>query len=320
MIQGAGQIGNNGLPLLNQATIDANQPGSPLLLNANLITNQGLLEATGGAALQVNTTVINQATSIASIGAGSNVQFFNGAAIEGGTLSTTGRRDAGVVSGNNLTLDGSSHGPLTIAGIYTAPDNTDTFINGTLNNTGLMQMNTTGNNTVFVMNGPVMLQGGGTLTMTETGGGTTVINQENGGTLTNVNNLIQGAGQIGNNGLLLINQATINANEPGSPLLMNASLITNQGLLEATGGATMQINTTVANQGSTILSSGTGSNVQYFNGAAIEGGTMNTAGGATMGVANGNNLTLDGSSHGALTNAGVLHRAGQHRHVSFRAR
>ncbi len=71
------------------------------------------------------------------------------------------------MSGNNLTLDGSSHGPLTIMGIYTAPDNTDTFISGTLNNTGLIQMTTAGNNAVFVMNGPVTLQGGGTLTMTE---------------------------------------------------------------------------------------------------------------------------------------------------------
>ncbi len=305
LIQGAGQIGNNGLVLVNLATINANQASDPLLMNSNLITNYGLLEATAGATMQFDTTVINQGANIVASGANSVVQFYNGTAIEGGTISTGSGGTLGVAGGNNVTLDGTSHGPLTIAGVFTAPDNTGTFVNGTLNNTGLIQMTSASNNTDLVINGPVTLEGGGTVTMTRTSNGTTLINQESGGALTNVNNLIQGAGQIGNNGLVLINQATINANEPGSPLLMNSNLITNHGLLEATGGAVMQFDTTVVNQGTTIQASGTNSTIQFFNGAVVEGGTISTTDGGTLGVAGGNNLTLDGTSHGAITIAGV---------------
>ena len=209
IIQGAGQIGNNGLVLTNQAVgiINANST-KPLLINSNSVTNQGLMEATAGGTLQINTTVVNAGATISSLGSGSNVQFFNGADIEGGTFNTSGGGVLGAANGNNLTLDGASHGAITNAGVLSAPDNTDTFVSGTMNNTGSIQMTTAGNNIVIlVMNGPVTLQGGGTLTMTEgTTGGTTVINQENSGSLTNVNNLIQGSGQIGNNGLVLTNE------------------------------------------------------------------------------------------------------------------
>ena len=72
---------------------------------------------------------------------------------------------------------------------------------------------------------------------TASGGGNTFLEQAVGGlTLTN-HNTIQGAGIIGNSGLTLINQGTINANSSGQTLILQSWRdLTNRGLMEATNG------------------------------------------------------------------------------------
>ena len=108
-------------------------------------------------------------------------------------------------------------------------------------------MNAAANGTALSMVGPVILTGGGTVTITN---GNALIRQDTGGSsLTNVNNKIVGAGQVGNNGLTFINQAAglVNANSPGNALLLNATGVINQNLFEATGGGILQVNVTVNN-------------------------------------------------------------------------
>src|SRR5450631_2182323 len=85
---------------------------------------------------------------------------------------------------------------------------TDLFISGPqIINAGTFGLN----NGLIGLNASTALSGGGTVTVT---GG--IIEQLAGGvTLTNTNNLIQGSGTIGNSGLALNNQATINANVLG---------------------------------------------------------------------------------------------------------
>ena len=191
-----------------------------------------------------------------------------------------------------------------------AANNSATILAGTISNSGVIQIAAAGNVTELQVSGGqnVLLTGGGTVTMSSSGNGTPLINQTSGGsTLTNVNNLIQGQGQIGNNGMALINQAggTINANAAG-PLLINASTVTNQHLLEATGGGTLQINTTVSSPGGAIAGTGTGSAVQFSSGTTIQGGTLSTSGGAVMGTVASNTVTLDGSTgSGPVNNAGT---------------
>ena len=68
-------IGNNGLTLINQATIIANSTGGPLttalLLDGGPITNQGLMEATNSGILQLEgVTVNNNGGNITANGAG----------------------------------------------------------------------------------------------------------------------------------------------------------------------------------------------------------------------------------------------------------
>jgi hypothetical protein len=128
---------------------------------------------------------------------------------------------------------------------------------GTINNQGNIQVGGS-----LVLNGDTVLQGGGTVTPGGTGAfldGTHV--------LTNVNNTIQGAGQIGDSTFgfpTLVNGAagTINANISGQTLGVKGIAVTNAGLMEATGGGTLDLQpgfgaiTNVNNIGGTIAANG----------------------------------------------------------------
>ncbi|MFY9730290.1 MAG: SBBP repeat-containing protein, partial [Candidatus Acidiferrales bacterium] len=201
-IQGVGQIGNNGLALANQSggIVNANG-GGVLLLNAATITNQGLLESTTGT-LQITTGTNNAGGTISATGTGV-VQFLSGSTIQGGAVSAAGGGVLGTGANQTVTLDGSTHGALTIAGVYSGANNSTTVVTGAISNTGSIQVAATVNTTLISVSGGVTLTGGGSITLSSASGGTPVINQAAAGaTLTNVNNLIQGVGQIGNNGLI----------------------------------------------------------------------------------------------------------------------
>ncbi len=227
-IQGEGIIGNNGLTLLNQSggTINANSTGGALIttltLDSTNVTNIGLLEATNSGVLNLNGITVNNAGgNITANGAGTTVQFFGSAVIQGGTLNNNGGT-LGTPANNVATLDGTTQGPLTINGTYTSDLNSQTFLLGTINNNNLQLDGGGGTNSVLFVGSNVTLQGGGTVTLSTTasGGGNAIIEQSVGGlTLTNVNNTIQGEGIIGNNGLTLVNKATIDANSTGGALI-----------------------------------------------------------------------------------------------------
>ena len=306
-IQGAGIIGNGGLTLVNKATINANSSGQALTLNGGGgITNTGLLEATSGGFLQISGTTVNNAGGSVTANAGGTVQLLGSAMIQGGTLNNNGG-----TLGNRYRergLFGREHrcSAITIKGTYTSDLNTDTYLLGTINNNNSFQLNGGGGSNTIVLadSSNVMLQGGGTVTMSIAGGGgSALIEQAVGGvTLTNVDNTIQGAGVIGNGGLTLVNEATINANSSGQALTLNGSGgITNTGLMEATSGGFLQISGTTVNNAGGNITANSGSTVQLFNNAIIQGGTLNNNGG-TLGTPVNSVAYLDGStSAGAIT-------------------
>ncbi len=316
LIQGAGEIGYNGLAVVNAAAgvINANISGQDLYMNPAGLTNQGLLEATNGGILQLagGVNFNNTGAHITSSGTGSTVELLGGPTIQGGTLTTAAGGTFGIlVSGNNATLDASSHGAITIIGTYSITNNTSTYVEGTINNTGVIQITAGTTTAALIVEGNVSLTGGGTVTMSTTGAGGAYIYQYGGSTLTNVNNLIQGAGEIGYNGLAVVNQASgvidSNGTPSGSALYLNPSSLTNQGLLEATNSAVLQLagGENFNNSSGNILANGSSSMVQLLSGPTIQGGTLTTTGGGTLGtLVSGNNATLDGSTHGAITIVG----------------
>ena len=164
-----------------------------------------------------------------------------------------------------------------------------------------------GSNSVLLIDSAnVTLQGGGTVTMSNSGGGgDAIIDQAVGGeTLTNVNNTIQGTGIIGFNGLTVVNEATINANVSGQTLTLESMTggLTNTGMLEASNGGTLYFDgVTVNNAGGGTITANAGSTVQLVGGTTIQGGTL-TNNGSFFGTPAGNSALLDGSTAaGAIT-------------------
>ncbi|MGC1583875.1 MAG: choice-of-anchor D domain-containing protein [Candidatus Acidiferrales bacterium] len=316
-IQGMGIIGYNGLTVINGAagTMDANTPAGALYLSVAGLTNQGLMEATSSGVLQLvgGATFNNAGAHITSNGTGSMVEFLSSPIIQGGTLTTVNGGALGtLVSGNGGTLDASTHGAITLIGTYSITNNTNTYAVGTLNNTGVIQVNADNTTAALITNGNLTLTGGGTVAMATTGNGGSAYVYQNVGstTLTNVNNTIQGTGIIGYNGLAVVNGAAgiINANLSGSALYINPTALTNQGLMEATNGGVLQLvgGAIFNNSGAHITSNGSGSMVEFLSSPTIQGGTLTTVNGGALGnLVGGNNVTLDGNTQGPITIVGT---------------
>jgi hypothetical protein len=295
-IQGYGFIGDGGLTFINQATVNANSSGNTLTLNGTggVTNTNAVLEATNGGTLVITTPVSDQNGKI--ISSGGTVNIIGGIAIQGGTLS-----GAGLETTSSAVLDGSTFGALTLSAdaVWNSGHGTTTFVTGSIVNQGTINLAAGGGtNAILSLNGNTTLTGGGTITLNSGDNNGSVYIQQPAAnlTLTNVDNLIQGYGIIGNGGLTFINQATVNANSSGNTLTLNGSggVTNTSAVLEATNGGTLVITTPVSNQNGKIISSG--GTVDIIAGIPIQGGTLSGAGLETTASA-----VLDGSIYGALT-------------------
>ncbi len=315
-ISGIGSLGAGQLGIDNRAAgvINANNASGTLYLQGNGsngsgnltgVSNAGLAEATNGGTLQVNNTTVTQ-TGAGSIQAkdGSTVTLA-GSTINGGVLTTTGSgvmQTSGTNSLNNVTLSTGS--------TLTARDQTTTYLGGTVNNQGTVNLNS--------FYGSELRVGAGATT-TLTGGGTISMNGQNAtirdadaatGVLVNMNNTISGIGNLGNGQLGIDNRAAgvINANNSSGTLYLqgngsngsgNLTGVSNAGLAEATNGGTLQVNnTTVTQTGAGSIQAKDGSTVTLA-GSTINGGVLTTTGSGVMqtsGTNSLNNVTLSTGS------------------------
>ena len=318
-IQGAGQIGNTQMGLNNQATINANIGGSganPLIIDpAGTGSNTGTLEATNGGTLELQSPFNNTGGKIQAVGAGSTVLLGPDTSFSGGTLTTSGGGIVGVANNTSsehaATLEGMTN-TVTNAGTFEVFDGGAVVLDGTISNTGSILMKGASASTLLDVSGPThaaSLTGGGTVTMSNSANNTIGVF---GGGLTNVNNTIQGAGQIGNTQMGLNNRATINANVGGSganPLIINiAGTGSNTGTMEATNGGTLELQASFNNTGGMIEAIGTGSTVILGPDTSFNGGTFTTSGGGVIGVTTTSSehaATLEGLTN-IVTNSGTF--------------
>ncbi|HEY6343447.1 MAG TPA: PEP-CTERM sorting domain-containing protein [Bryobacteraceae bacterium] len=298
-IEGAGVIGNGGLTVINNGTINANgnngvanaNPGQlTLFLNGSGgVTNNSLIEATNNGTLQISSIAVANAGG--NITANGGAVVLNSATINGGTLTAENGGTLSTIANGIATLNG-----VTINGTYSSGNNTDLLLSGTITNNGTIALTTAANNVVLGINANTTLSGGN-VTMTETGGGTAIIEQQVGGLILTNNGNISGAGIIGNGGLALVNNGTVNANSSGQTLTLDGSGgVTNNSVLEATGGGTLFISSiTVDNSGGSI--NGNGGTVEVGGNATIQGGQLL----GTLETAPNQNASLDGATNGPLT-------------------
>ncbi len=302
-ISGSGNLGDGQLTLVNQShgTIDASQAAAALVLNtgANTTTNQGLVEATAGGNLVLDSAVLNTGATIEAAGAGSTVTLASD--VIGGTLkSLTG--GVFVSAGGSGQLDGQSSHAVTVAGSLMVADNTSFYIAGTINDIGTITVGSTADTTNLIVDSPTAeLKGGGQVLLSNNVNNRIYANNS-GFTLWNLNDTIAGAGQIGLGQTKIINAGTIDANQTASLTINPSYVMTNTGLLEATAVGGLVLQGQIDNQGGTILAAGSGDAVTF--GANIQGGTLNTTGGGQIvGISNGQ---LDGLDFGQVVNFGTV--------------
>jgi hypothetical protein len=321
-ISGAGgNIGDGDTVLINQSTIDAtlSAHGNTLTIQpGSTFTNSDLLEATGGGSLALDAGTFTNTHGTITAGSGSTVTLENGVTVTGGTLNGAGT----FVADNNTTLNG-----LTNASTIQLPNNTTSFLEGAITNTGTIQVNSTNNDTVLGPSGAVTLTGGGALTLSDNNAN---FIENGGGSLTNVNNTISGSGNIGDGTSAITNEAAgvVDATSSrGNTLTFNSPAGVNAGLIEASSGGTLLVEGTITNTGGTIEGlAGTGSSAGgtvVINAATITGGTLNTLGtgvnassmtaengailngvtnNATIGIPNNNDAEIEGT----VTNNGSI--------------
>ena len=286
-IQGAGQIGVDSMALTNVGNIIANQSNTLTIDPAgDGVSNGGTLEASSATLRLQNGAFTNTGNGLILARAASFVDLA-GATITGPTLSAVG-------SGAIRNVSTATLSNLTNAGNFAANNATTTNLVGTITNSGVIALNSAGNVTDLVINGDVTLTGGGSVTLSNNPQNR-IYGAVRTDRLTNVNNMIQGAGQIGVDFMALTNQGTVRANQ-SNPLIIDpsASGVINSGTLEASGGILRLQNGSFTNTSFIVARN---ASVVELSGAAVSGGTLATD--STSVIRNVGTSTLSN-----LTNAG----------------
>ncbi len=312
VVRGQGNIGQPALTggsnnLVNNGRISADVSGGTLNIvpgaGSGNVTNNGILEATGGGTLLLSANVIGNTGSQISADAGSSVRQ-NGITItgvintSGGGLFTASSNTANFLNG--VTLNGT----LDLASIANSRERIGNglTLNGTVNvaNGGILSLDstlTTGGNQTLGGTGSINLNDAGARLALE-GSGTTTLGS---------NIVVRGQGNIGQPALIggsnnLVNNGRISADVSGGTLNIvpgaGSGNVTNNGILEATGGGTLLLSANVIGNTGSQISAGAGSSVRQ-NGITITG-VINTSGGglftASSSTANFlNGVTLNGT-------------------------
>ena len=290
MIEGFGLIGVGGMDLTNEKTVMSSGGLLDIQPGANGLVNTGTMEASSGSTLQFDSGF----QVIPFTNTGGTVEALNGGTVNinsgtwtGGTFTTAG---TGVMNLISPAMNG-----VTNTGTITIPTTGAPTFEGTTSNSGMIQVL----GKIFI-SGTATLAGKGDLLLSNPLTGLTTLNGND--TLIN-QQLIHGGGTI--YALNVTNQSTIQADNASLPLVLadqsaGGTPTVNTATLEATGGATLEIENTVNNTGGTITAQA-GSTV-LLNSGVVSGGTLKTVGTGTFQSQDG---TLDGTVN-VPTNAGVF--------------
>jgi probable HAF family extracellular repeat protein/uncharacterized repeat protein (TIGR03803 family) len=297
-ISGAGTIGDAYLTLDNEThgVIDATGTNNPLILDtgANAIINAGLLEATGGGTLDIDSAVSNSGTLEAN-GAGSTVSIgeygFNSGLIEavgGGTVSfnASPSDSASVTNASGDTIEATGVGSTVFVGV--SGHLTDI-------NAGLVEA-IDGGTVSFIGNAGGINEIGGTIEATGTGSTVSIAAaRSNHGLIEAADGGTVSFGVVGDDQ----NYGTIEATGAGSTVSAfgGEDVSSNYSVIEAADGGAVSISGNFANDGTLEATGGT---------VSIEvGATTNEAGGIVEATGNGSTLTLSETEPGS-TNDGTI--------------
>ena len=218
-----------------------------------------------------------------------------------------------LAAGQSITLMGVAAASLTAgnfvfdqtpvldnAGTMTVGDGALLPLSGMIDNAGTIALDAAARDThlQLIQNG-VTLQGGGQLTLSDSAHNF-ISGSVPGVTLTNVDNTISGAGQLGAGQMTLVNDGTIVATGFHALVIdTGANVVTNSGTLAATGSGGLIVNSDIANSG---LIWAHGGNIT-INGAVTGSGHAMISGAGTLGfgAASSADVTFAADAAGRLT-------------------
>ena len=253
------QLNNDG-----NAISGSGQIGDGTDTNLTLNNNSGSVEASGGTlTLDTRNTVVNAASLEAA---------------SGGTLVI----DDAVTnqSGADITTFGGGH--ITLNGV-------------TIGNSGtiVLDAGSLGSFTTMLVEGTVTLNGAGSVTLATD---SQIVSNMHAVTLDNAGNDISGAGLIGDAFITFDNEFGATVDATGF-LSLAAATTDNSGMLEATGGGTLQIEGSVTNSGTVEADGGT---IDVFSTATISGDAVVAAGGGLVDFAGSAATNVSFSGSGTL--------------------
>ena len=123
-------------------------------------------------------------------------------------------------------------------------------LSGIVDNSGRIELGSAGSTTELeIVQHGATLQGGGTIVLSDNSENL-IVGSQGDVTLTNVDNTIMGAGEIGDGQLTLVNEGTIMATGVNALVIdTGANVVTNSGTLEAAGSGGLIIHGTIDNEG-----------------------------------------------------------------------
>jgi hypothetical protein len=297
----AGGVVTNGSAVSKAALIEG-LVGVYAAAGAATVTSWGTIEGTGGTAVQFGSAGDRLVVEAGSTWLGAVKGGGGTLELAGGTGTISGLGTTGTLTGaetmtfsgfGSYQLDASGalalHGKdtvavsLTNAGTLTIADKASLTIQGVVSNSGQITLaaKTTGASLIVSKAGGT-LSGGGSVVL-----GANALNTITGSSaktvLTNVNDTIGGAGQIGAGELVLVNQAAGIIEQSGSVSLTintGTASITNAGTIEATGAGGLNIASAVANTGLLEAIKGNltlGGAVTGTGSAVVNAGTLDAA-------------------------------------------
>jgi len=263
-IDGAGQLGTNGMGIVNNGTIDGNDVGKILHVNpdAQGVQNNGVMQASNDGILRLADGNFD--------GTGGGIMRAN----------DNGRLQLGT---NARIIGGTFTGPAagSTAGIIEVANDFDPILAGTITNNTQIIMNSAGNLTDLRIDDNTTLQGNGRLTL-----GGHVNNRiyglaDGNDVLTNAaNHTIDGAGQLGTDGMGIVNNGTIDGNDADKILHVNPDIqgVQNNGVMQASNDGILRLaDGNFDGTGGGIMSANNGGRLQLGTNARIVGGTFTGA-------------------------------------------
>lgn len=277
-IRGSGQLGLDLIHLTNRGLVQADQPTAlvvDLRGDQSNNINLGTMKATSGGAMRIVNTGIDNSGGQLLAEAGSVIQL-ESSGIVGGALRTTGD-GAFQTAGSPSSLT-----DVTNEGLFRVPNGSFLILAGTIQNEGLISLESTGTATdVRIHTSPVLLTGGGELRMGNNASNRLLYNF---GGITRLENdtdhTIRGVGQFGVDLIHLTNRGLIQADQATGLFIDLRGGVAdnfNTGMLQAIGGGLMRLVNMGLDNTDGVVRAEAGSVVQLWS-SGIKGGVLETDG------------------------------------------